>query len=232
MVSGTTLSSALDNSLKSTTTRSAGTAEFAGQLMDAIESYLKDHDPGSKLEVAIRQGETDGEIVLTMQEIGGETAAPDESPVEPGSYSMMYSGTVPYKPTAAVDATPKPPADVYDAYWATQPKEVQVLRTIDDETVRTAKAFELANAGYPIDTQIMVWRWDPLMTMRARESAGYTWVPSANQPGVQLPPGFSMAGMQEYDPFNPPAGAVKVSTEWAKGLEHTSIWSAALTQEG
>jgi hypothetical protein len=35
-------------------------------------------------------------------------------------------------------------------------------------------------------------------------------------------PGFNVSGMAPYDPFNPPAGSIKVSTDFALGLEHTS----------
>lgn len=204
----------------------SGTDQFAGQLFAAIEAYLKDHGAGSGIEVAIRPGDRDGEVVVSMkdtaQEPGkgtstqGRVAAGEEYPM------MMYSGTVSTVSSAA--PAEKPPTDVYEAYWATQPPEVRILRDIQDEVTRTAKAIELANEGFAIDVPIMVWRWDPLMTMRARQSAGYTWVPSANQPGVELPPGFSMAGMQEYDPFNPPSGSIRVSTDFAKGLEHTSLY--------
>ena len=138
---------------------------------------------------------------------------------------LMYSGTVEYVPQPEAETeAPAPPTNEYDAYWATQPPEVQVLRDIKSEADRTLKAQELAGQGFAIDVPIMVWQWDPLMTMRAREAAGYTWVPSANNAPVELGPGIDFPGLDPYDPNNPPAGAIKVSTDWAKGLEETSIW--------
>jgi hypothetical protein len=113
-----------------------------------------------------------------------------------------------------------------------QPAEVQVLRNMNDEAERATKALELSGQGFAVDVPIMVWRWDPLMTMRARQTAGYTWVPAAGQASVQVAPGISFPGMESYDPLNPPAGSIPVSTEWAKGLEHTSPWWRPLVLDG
>lgn len=145
----------------------------------------------------------------------------------------MGSGTVKeVSKTIAAPATNNAPKTVDDAYWAMQPPEVQVLRTIDDEGERAGKALELTGQGFAVDVPIMVWRWDPLMTMRARQTAGYTWVPAAGQPSVEVGPGISFPGKQSYDPSNPPTGSIPVSTEWAKGLEHTSPWWRPLVLDG
>ena len=142
---------------------------------------------------------------------------------------LMYSGTVQYVPKPAApqnDAQPASPKQtVYDAYWATQPPAVQQLRDIKSEPERAAKAQELASQGYAIDVPIMVWGWDPLTTMQARQSAGYTWVPSAGMKPVSVAPGVAFPSTDpSYDPNNPPPGAIPVSAAWAKGLENTDPW--------
>lgn len=96
-----------------------------------------------------------------------------------------------------------------DTYWANQPAAVQQLRDIQDPTQREQTAVQLAQEGYSIDVPIMVWGWDPQITTAARESMGYTWVPSALQQSVQVQPGLSFNGTS-YDPANPPAGSISV----------------------
>ena len=55
------------------------------------------------------------------------------------------------------------------AYWASQPPEVQALPGITDPDQRAARAATLATNGFTIDVPIMVWGWDAylVMTMRA-----------------------------------------------------------------
>lgn len=99
-----------------------------------------------------------------------------------------------------------------NAYWAAQPPAVQALRNIQDSGERTAMATQLASEGYSIDVPIMVWGWDPSITMNMRQADGYTWVPSALQNGVDVAPGLGSVGsLAAYDPNNPPAGAIMVS---------------------
>lgn len=220
-------------SSESTVESTDSPASFAGQLASVIEKYLGQSENGSKIEIQFVNGtgQNSGarQFVVTVKDPGAAwtdpapaaaaAAAPELSPTQ----MLMYSGTAQYVPRPAEEAPPAP-TNEYDAYWAMQPPEVQVLRDLKTEAERTLKAQELAGQGFAIDVPIMVWKWDPLMTMRARESAGYTWVPSASNAPVELPPGIDFPGMQPYDPNNPPPGAIKVSTEWAKGLEQTSIW--------
>ncbi len=79
-------------------------------------------------------------------------------------------------------------------------------------------ALNLANQGYSIDTQIMVWGWDPQMTMTVRANQGYSWVPSYGQANIPIGPGLSMPGNPNtYSPGNPPVGAIQVSTAFAAG---------------
>jgi len=94
---------------------------------------------------------------------------------------------------------------------------VQALETTPDDE-RPALAEQLANEGYAIDVPIMVWGWDPLSTMIARQTAGYTWVPSALQASIQEAPGVGgVTGATPYDPSSPPAGSIPVSTAFAVG---------------
>jgi hypothetical protein len=97
-----------------------------------------------------------------------------------------------------------------DAYWAAQPAAVQQLRTMDDYTERTQLAAQLTAQGYNIDVPIMVYGWDPAKITAARESYGYTWVPSAMQTPVSEAPGISAPGGQAYDPTRAPSGSIAV----------------------
>ncbi len=103
-----------------------------------------------------------------------------------------------------------------------QPPEVQVLRTIPDEAERYAVGTQLAQKGYLIDPHIMLNLWDPYMAMKVRKEEGYTWVPALGQGVVMNRPGFAFPGMAPYDALNPPPGSIRVSTDFANGLEHTS----------
>jgi hypothetical protein len=96
------------------------------------------------------------------------------------------------------------------AYWASQPAAVQQLQDIQDPSQRTQVAEQLAQQGYSIDVPIMVWGWDAATTTAARQSMGYTWVPSAQQQPVESAPGVTFAGTTPYDPTHPPAGSITV----------------------
>jgi hypothetical protein len=98
------------------------------------------------------------------------------------------------------------------AYWASQPPEVQALPGIADPTQRATQAATLATNGFTIDVPIMVWGWDAYLVMQMRAQFGYTWVPSALQPPVTIAPGLTGPGVVAYDPLHPPAGSIKVST--------------------
>jgi hypothetical protein len=104
-------------------------------------------------------------------------------------------------------------ADFDQIYWAHQPPEIQLLRTIPDMNQLQTRAMQLATMGFTIDVPIMIWGWDPLKVMQLRQSFGYTWVPSALMPPVQMAPGLTAPGAIAYDPANPPRGAVNVSTD-------------------
>jgi hypothetical protein len=105
-----------------------------------------------------------------------------------------------------------------DAYWSKQPAAVQALRNMPDGEAKNRLALNLANQGYSIDTQIMVWGWDPQMTMTVRANQGYSWVPSYGQSNVPVGPGISDPYEPvSYNPAAPPAGSIKVSTAFAVG---------------
>lgn len=95
------------------------------------------------------------------------------------------------------------------SYWASQPAAVQQLQNIQNPTERQEVATQLAQEGYSIDVPIMVWGWDPQITTAARESFGYTWVPSAEQQPVAAAPGLTFNGTS-YNPSNPPSGSITV----------------------
>jgi hypothetical protein len=98
-----------------------------------------------------------------------------------------------------------------DAYWSQQPAAVQQLRNMDDLGARTALGAQLASEGYTIDVPIMVWGWDAGNVMQARQSYGYTWVPSALQSPVSAAPGITGPGITPYNPNNPPSGSIQVT---------------------
>jgi hypothetical protein len=119
-----------------------------------------------------------------------------------------------------LNPTPVPTSQMTeaDAYWAAQPAAVQVLRGMPDSPAKDKLALSLANQGYAIDTQIMVWNWDPQMTMQIRENQGYSWVPGYGSANIPVGPGLSMPGQEtNYNPGNPPPGAIEVSTAFANG---------------
>jgi hypothetical protein len=102
------------------------------------------------------------------------------------------------------------------AYWNSQPSAVASLQTIPGEGQRETAAQALAQQGQIIDVPIMVWGWDPWKVMLLRQAFGYTWVPSMLQPNVTAAPGgMPPFGEAPYDPNNPPAGSIKVSTNIA-----------------
>ena len=95
----------------------------------------------------------------------------------------------------------------------------------DDQ--RAAAAQQLANQGYTIDVPIMVWGWDPLATMIARQNDGMTWVPSALQSNIPVAPGDSFPGLPSYNPNDPPAGSIQVTTAFAAGTNGEDPWISA-----
>jgi hypothetical protein len=92
----------------------------------------------------------------------------------------------------------------------------------DDQ--RFFAAQQLAKDGYKIDVPIMVWGWDPLVTMTVRQNMGFTWVPSALQKPVPVMPGLDFPGLPSYDAKNAPDGSIAVSTDFAKAATAPDPW--------
>jgi hypothetical protein len=207
-------------------------ASFQNALQAAVSATLKEYgiDP-SQVTVSIGPSTTDSS--------GASAGAPDSTIVSPFSRAAAIAaygpgatpaaspeassttgpvssspGTPPSAPgssNGASGSSSEDPNQAFDdAYWAKQPQAVQALRTMSNYAEKTKAAAALAAQGYTIDVPIMVWGWDPAKITTARQSYGYTWVPSALQPDVAEAPGMNLPGMTAYDPKNPPSGSVAV----------------------
>lgn len=138
----------------------------------------------------------------------------------PGLFDDASNNARPYNPP------PLPPKSVRersnDAYWATRPPEVQALRSMPDGLSRQMAADKLAEKGFHVDPRIERGGngalGDPYPIMARRIELGYTWVNSVGQP-VPPVPNVVFPGQATYDPNNPPAGSIKVSVEFARGIE-------------
>ena len=195
---------------------------FAQQLANSLEGYLNGASAGTHLEIDIlppqagSSGTRQFLVTVTGPEISSAPVAPPSAtPVIPTAPATTSAASAPAAESA-------PPTNEVDAYWATQPREVQVLRTIEDPVERAQMGQVLANQGFAIDPNIMIHRWDPYMTMKIRQGEGYTWIPAVGQSGIPVSPGLVFPGLAAYDPNNPPPGSIRVTTDFAKGLEHTS----------
>jgi hypothetical protein len=127
--------------------------------------------------------------------------------------SAATTSTTPTTPstTPAASGPSDDSTEAFDnAYWAAQPPAVQALRNMDGYEERTQLASQLSAQGYTIDVPIMVYGWDPAKITAARESYGYTWVPSATQNPIAEAPGISTPGTVAYNANNPPAGSIAV----------------------
>lgn len=107
-----------------------------------------------------------------------------------------------------------------EIYWASRDPRIQALQKLnnvssDGTHPRFDQAVVLAQQGLVINAVIDAWGTDAGQIMALWEFYGYTWVPSILQPGVQEAPGFNQPGLTPYDPNNPPAGSIKVSTDAA-----------------
>jgi len=75
-----------------------------------------------------------------------------------------------------------------EAYWESKPPSIQKLRDLDvtdgplgalTGSTRYKAALALANQGFVVDVPIMIWGWDPYLTMQLRQTYGFSVVPSA-----------------------------------------------------
>jgi len=230
------------NSIVFNGTAATGSANFAQQLLTAIEGLLQNSGSGSQFEIDIApsqgQNSDSGQLTVTVKSLtspGGATAqAASQAPPQSTTKTLM-SALEPQIPTSAKASTSPSQASASstatdalshmtpdDAYWASQPAAVQSLRNMPgDQRFYAAQA--LAQQGYAIDVPIMVDGLDPLATMMQRQADGYTWVPSALQPNIPVGPGISWPG-PVYDPNNPPAGSILVTTQFAAGTNMQDPW--------
>ena len=191
---------------------------FAQQLAESLEGYLTKSKTGARLDVEIlpTQGGNSGthQFLVTVRTPDG--MSPSSLPTASPSGFVGQAAPV---DTSTRDTTF---TNEVDAYWASQPPEVQILRTIQDADERAMMGQRLAHRGFAIDANIMIHGWDPYMTMKIRQGEGYTWVPAVGQNGIPVSPGLIFPGLPSYDPAKPPQGSIRVSTDFAVGLEHTS----------
>jgi hypothetical protein len=228
----------------SSTTTSNSTSSFAQQLATALEGDLASGTSGSQVSINVSEvsGQSSGGsqflVTVTPESSGAvkpisagpnastpssstptsTTAAASDIPTMLGMGPV--AGTAPVQELAQPVTQPVNTADETedDAYWNAQPAAVQALRNMPDGEAKDQLALNLANQGYSIDTQIMVWGWDPQMTMTIRENQGYSWVPSYGEANIPVGPGLSMPDdPTTYNPGNAPAGSIQVSTAFAVG---------------
>jgi hypothetical protein len=194
-------------------TPSKSADSFMSQLTSALEGYLAQSGNNSNLEIDIQSTQSQDSGVRQFL----VTVKNPDSASTPAT--TMAVSAVPSAASAVSPAASTPPAaaptNEMDAYWAAQPPEVQKMRDISGLSARSAMAQTLADQGFKIDTQIMVWGWDPMKTMAVRQMYGYSWTPSWGQ---KIEP-------TQNDPSAPPPGSIAVNTDFAKGLGITDPWA-------
>jgi hypothetical protein len=151
----------------------------------------------------------------TASSTSSEAPYGGNDPFVQAAYNNPYANTPTQSSTQSATQSSSMPLDAQQAfdhaYWASQPPAVQALQNMQNPEQRAALGAQLASEGYSIDVPIMVWGWDPSITMAMRQSEGYTWVPSALQTPVEDAPGLASFGSATaYNPNNPPAGSISV----------------------
>jgi hypothetical protein len=243
------LVSALPAHIAVPTNSSTSTESFSQQLATALEGALNQpggsgpidiqvsqvpgqNSGGSQFLVTVTSGASTppastsgatGTTTTTSSTSSTVTKVPDTT--QPGTMEQLFSGgpvTVAEGGGSPSQAASTGPVTEADAYWNEQPTAVQALRNMPDGAAKDQLALSLANQGYTIDNQIMVMGWDPETTMMIRQDYGYSWVPSYGQSPITVAPGVSdPLATSTYNPDNPPAGAIKVSTAFAVGTIQT-----------
>ena len=226
-------------------TNSTGSVDaFAQQLAAAIEGYLGTVQNGSHFEIDVQSGQ-DRSLTVSVKDLGTTSSTTTATPPTASTTSAAASiATTNSTTSSAVTSSPatssatatsasgtvdKSKMTPTDAYWAEQPPAVQALRDMPDDE-RFSAAQQLAKEGYSIDVPIMVWGWDPLVTMTLRQQEGYTWVPSGMQTNNFIGPGITNVwNLPSYDPNNPPPGSIQVSTDFAKGTNMQDPWIQSLS---
>ena len=197
------------------------------EKLDSFRGALSDAEKGTVTPLPVAQpitgaspssstGSTSSGSTSPSAGSSTNTSAPDGgyNPFLQAAFNDPYKGA-PLQTSTGSTAHSAAPEDAQQAfddnYWASQPAPVQALRSMQDQTQREAMAAQLASEGYSIDVPIMVWGWDPSVTMAMRQAEGYTWVPSAGQKPVELAPGLaSLGGTAAYNPNQAPAGSIAV----------------------
>lgn len=196
-------------------------SELKGQASDARQFLvtLKPEISNSVKPIASGPNTTTTSTATTTSTSTSTSTATQASNIPTMLGMGPVAGTAPVQQIITTQApVSTTPVSEVDAYWDAQPKAVQALRDMPDGEDKDQLALNLANQGYSIDTQIMVWGWDPQMTMTMRANEGYSWVPSYGQANIPVGPGLSMPeDPTQYNPGNPPAGAIQVSTAFAVG---------------
>jgi hypothetical protein len=208
--------------LASITLNSLGSASsansFAQQLATALEGALNHASGSSQFDINVSEvpGRNSGGSQFLVTVTPGTPATTSDVPTMLGMGPVP--GTAPVQQVTDPQQVATAPVTEADAYWDAQPTAVQALRDMPDGAAKNQLALNLANQGYAIDTQIMVWGWDPQMTMTVRENQGYSWVPGYGEANIPVGPGLSMPDdPTTYSPGNPPSGAIQVSTAFALG---------------
>lgn len=238
------LVSALPTHISVPTSSNTSTETFSQQLATALDGALNQPGGSGPIEIQVSQvpGQNSGgsQFLVTVTSGASTPAAtgtttttsstsssvatvPDTT--QPGTMEQLFSGgpvTVAEGGGSSTPAASTGPVTEADAYWNQQPTAVQALRNMPDGAAKDALALSLANQGYTIDNQIMVMGWDPETTMMIRQDYGYSWVPSYGQSPITVAPGVSDPfATSTYNPDNPPAGSIKVSTAFAVGTIQT-----------
>ena len=175
------------------TTPSESTSSFTDQLAAALEGYLAQSGKNSNLEINIQKTQSQdsgvSQFLVTVKNPDSASQTSAGAPAAAASTPAASAHTQDSQSAPLDEADQASLAQMAEnnAYWAAQPPEVQQLRNVGDPGQRSAMAQDLADKGYTIDRAIMVWGWDPLKTMAARQMYGYTWVPGYNQPSVSSP---------------------------------------------
>ena len=228
---GGLLSTSPLNLLFSKSTTGGSVDSFAQDLVTAIEGYLGNAKTGSHFEIDVQSGQGKQFTVTVKDLSGGPTGSgtPAAGTVITPTTPVLTPTTPVLKSTTPLSSTPglvidKSKMTPTDAYWAEQPAAVQQLRDCPADE-KFSMAQDLAKQGYAVDLPIMVWGWDPLVTMTLRQNEGYTWVPSAFQSNIPIGPGMANVwDLPAYDAKNPPAGSIKVSTDFAIGSNGQDPW--------
>jgi len=87
--------------------------------------------------------------------------------------------------------------------------------------------YELAKQGCTVDFVVDVWGWPFDFTMDSRQRFGYTWVPAAHMPAIEIAPGLAMPDRPAYDPDKPPIGAILVAETIAANAEGPEVTPVA-----